>query len=163
MHAKPVAAAFAIAVSLSACQQASDTAATETAVLNALEEVRDRHVEAAVDGKLEQTLATYSDSAVIIPPNDPGAVGKDEVRTWVQRSHDNLNIEQLKISFDNYTLQEELVVAHYRYRWTVAPKDGGEPIRDTGQGLFVFERQPDGAWLIAYDTWNSDGAVEPSD
>lgn len=154
---------LAAAMSFAACQPASETPGAGTADLDALEELRDRHVEAAVEGNLEQTLATYSDSVVLIPPDDPGAVGKDEARAWFQRSYDILDIEQLEMSFDNYTLREELAVAHYRYRWTVAPRDGSEPIRDTGQGLFVFERQPDGAWLIAYDTWNSDGAAEPSD
>lgn len=158
-----LAAVLALALSFVACQPASETPASGPADLSALEEVRDRHVDAAVEGNLEQTLATYTDGVVIIPPDDPGAVGKDEARAWFRHSYDNLDIEQLEMSFDNYTLQEELAVAHYRYRWTVAPRDGGEPIRDTGQGLFVFERQPDGAWLIAYDTWSSDGAAEPSD
>lgn len=162
MRGKPIAAAFAVAVSLSACQQASDTVETQTADLDALQQIRDQHVEAVLTQSVDEELATYSDSAVVIPPNDEGAVGEDEVRAWLQGFFDRFNVEKLDISFEHYTLQEELAVAHYRYSWIVAPKGGGEPVQDTGQGLFVFERQPEGAWMIAYDIWNSDGASETS-
>lgn len=159
MYTKLIAAAFVIALSFSGCQQPPDAVRTGTADLDALEQVRDRHVAAVLNQDVEAGVATYSNGAVVVPPNHPGAVGTEEIRSWLQGTFESFTVEQLEMTFEQYTLQEELAAVHYRYSWAVGPK-GGEPIPDTGQGLFVFERQPDGSWLIAYDLWNSDGTSQ---
>jgi ketosteroid isomerase-like protein len=33
---------------------------------------------------------------------------------------------------------------------------GGEPFQYSGNILLIWQRQPDGSWLIAVDIWNSD-------
>lgn len=159
MRANTPVTALAIALALAACQQPPDAAETDTAVLEALEQVRDRHVDAVLEKDVDEGLATYTGSAVVVPPGNRGAVGAREIRAWMRGFHDTFTVERLEISLADHTVREDLAVAHYRYGWSVAPAGGGEPVRDTGQGLWVFERQADGGWLIAYDLWNSDGGA----
>lgn len=164
MRTQTIAAAIAVAVSFSACQQpSSDSAGDAAATLAALEQVRDQHVAAILGENVEEELATYTESAVVVPPGHQGAVGTQEIRAWLQGTYDSFTVEQLEIDLADHTVQEDLAVAHYRYRWSVAPEGEGEPVPDTGQGLWVLERQPDGRWLIAYDIWNSDGGTAESE
>lgn len=135
-----------------ACQPAEPGGA-----LDELQQVRDQHVDAILEQSVEEELATYTDSAVVVPPDHQGVIGTQEIRPWLQGFFDNFTVEQLEISLADHTVQGDLAVAHYRYSWTLAPAGGGEPVRDTGQGLWVVERQTDGSWLIGYDIWNSDG------
>lgn len=159
MRARFLITMFAIGLALPACQQPADSAGTEAATLDALRQVRDQHVAAVLEENVDAELATYTESAIFIPPGQKGAIGTQEIRAWLQESFDHFTVEHLEIDLANHTVREDLAVAHYRYSWSVAPEGEGEPVPDTGQGLWVFERQPDGSWLIAYDIWNSDGGA----
>ena len=46
--------------------------------------------------------------------------------------------------------------ARMTYTETLTPKAGGEPTEDSGRWLVIYERQPDGAWKIYLEIWNSD-------
>lgn len=162
MRARSSVAAFAVALAFSACQQPSDSAETGTATLEALQEVREQHVNAILEQNVDEELATYTDSAVVVPPDHQGATGTQEIRAWLQGFFDSFSVEQLEIRVADHTAQGDLAVAHYRYSWSVAAVGADEPVRDTGQGLWVLERQPDGSWLIAYDVWNGDGGATDS-
>ena len=41
------------------------------------------------------------------------------------------------------------------YTITLTPKTGGDPIRDDGKYITLYQRQADGTWRMARDTWNS--------
>mgnify|MGYP006299180227 CR=1 FL=1 len=99
----------------------------------------------------------------VVPPDQQGVVGTDEIRAWLQGFFDSFTVDELEISVSDHAIHGDLAVAHYHYSWSLAPAGGGEPVQETGQGLWAFERQPDGSWLIAYDIWNSDGVSEPTD
>lgn len=157
MRARSLITTLVIALALPACQQPSDSAGIEAATLDALRQVRDEHVAAILEENVDAELATYTESAIVIPPGQKGAIGTQEIRDWLQGFFDSFTVEHLEIDLANHTVREDLAVAHYRYSWSVAPEGEGEPVPDTGQGLWVFERQSDGSWLIAYDIWNSDG------
>jgi ketosteroid isomerase-like protein len=43
----------------------------------------------------------------------------------------------------------------YGYELTLTPKDEGDPIIMSGQGIQMFTRRADGTWCLAKDIWNS--------
>ena len=45
------------------------------------------------------------------------------------------------------------------YTITLTPKVGGEAIQDVGKYITIYERRPDGSWLISRDIWNSDNPL----
>ena len=49
-------------------------------------------------------------------------------------------------------------VAIDRHRWVLdsMPKRGGKPVHDEGKAVWIWRRQPDGAWTVARSIWNSD-------
>lgn len=141
---------------------AEEVAAQEASDLEALRELHEEHINAARNKDIEAFMATVTDAFVLLPPGDPGAAGAEAVREWIGAFFESGTIQELEFTSVDYTVDGDWAVAHYRYDWTIAPTSG-EPVNDVGQGLYVYRRQPDGSWLIAYDVWNSDGppAQEP--
>jgi ketosteroid isomerase-like protein len=45
------------------------------------------------------------------------------------------------------------------YTITLTPKAGGDPIRDVGKYITLYQRQADGGWLMARDIWNSNNPL----
>jgi len=96
-----------------------------------------------------------ADDAVLMPPNAPAVIGKDAIRSWNALMSQQFRFQAYK------PVDDELVVAgKWAFRratadWTLAPVAGGEPIRDSGKFIIIYERQPDGSWRVARDIWNS--------
>jgi ketosteroid isomerase-like protein len=42
------------------------------------------------------------------------------------------------------------------------PLAGGDTTEDIGKGLHVYARQPNGAWKLTHDIWNSDRPLTQS-
>jgi ketosteroid isomerase-like protein len=53
----------------------------------------------------------------------------------------------------------ETAFEHVTYTAIMWPGDDRAPIEDVGKGLHVYARQPDGAWKLTHDIWNSDQSV----
>jgi len=47
------------------------------------------------------------------------------------------------------------------YTITLTPKTGGDPIRDVGKYITLYQRQADGSWRMARDIWNSNNPPPP--
>jgi uncharacterized protein (TIGR02246 family) len=106
-------------------------------------------------GDADALAAMYTDDPVLMPQNQPAVTGKETIRALYQSVFDEFTV---KGSGD---LQEVEVAgdwAFYRstYTLTATPKAGGEPLEDTGKGLFIVKRQPDDTWKIARLIANSD-------
>lgn len=148
---------MALALPLLACRPAGDAPADRAADLEAIRQLHAEHIDAALNKDVEAFMATVTDSFVLLPPDDPGAAGAEAVRDWVGAFFENATIQELEFTSMDFVVDGDWAAAHYRYDWTVAPTGEGEPMSDVGQGVYVYRRQPDGGWLIAYDVWNSDG------
>lgn len=154
-------AMIALALPLLSCRSAesdpADQAADRAEDLEAIRQVHEEHMEAVYAKDVDRFMATVTDSFVLMPPNDPGADGAEEVREWSRAFYDNFTIEELEFTSMDYTIHGDWAAIHYRYDWTVVPTGEGQTIEDVGQGLYVYRRQSDGSWKLAYDIWNSDG------
>ena len=114
---------------------------------------------AAAAKDLEQTVAFYSDDAIVLPPNATRAATKETVRNvW----KDVLAAPGLVISWrpSKVKLGHNGAMAWVSGAYELTMNDvGGKPINDRGKYLEVWEKQADGNWKCAADMWNSDLAV----
>jgi len=98
-----------------------------------------------------------SDDHIGMPPNRPALNGIDDCRAFwragfaAAESRFSTTAESLEVVGD---------LAVDRFRWSVdsAPRNGGEPIHDEGKNIWIWRRQPDGAWKLAQAIWNSEPA-----
>ena len=98
----------------------------------------------------------YADGAVRLSANTPMIVGKDAIRAQWQTAYDNVVHKETDIAED-VQVAGDLAVARGVWQATDTPKlPGAAIVQAKGKQIFVYRRQPDGAWKIIADIWNSD-------
>ncbi len=117
---------------------------------------------AAAAKDVAQTIAYYSDDAIVLPPNATSAATKEAIRNvW----KDMFAIPSLVISWQPTRVQVgkfgEMAWVRGTYELTMNDASG-KPIDDRGKYLEVWEKQTDGNWKCAADMWNSDLAASAS-
>jgi ketosteroid isomerase-like protein len=115
-----------------------------------------RWAKAAGTKDVEQTVAFYSDDAIVFPPNEARAATKEAIRTsWKTM----LGNPGLVISWQPNKVQvgkaAEMAWVTGTYELTMNDPSGKQ-INDRGKYLEVWEKQTDGDWKCAADMWNSD-------
>jgi len=111
---------------------------------------------AAAAKDLEQTVAYYSDDAVVLPPNAASAMTKEAIRnTWKDLlASPGLVITRKPTRFE---LAKSGDMAWLSGTYELTMNDAaGSPINDHGKYLEVWEKQPDGNWKCRAEMWNSD-------
>ena len=127
--------------------------------------LRDLDVEwskAAAAKDVEQTVAYYSDNAIVLPPNATSAATKETIRNiW----KDMLASPGLAITWKPARVQlarsGDMGWVSGTYELTMNDASGN-PINDRGKYLEVWEKQTDGNWKCRADMWNSDLAASAS-
>jgi len=117
---------------------------------------------AAAAKDLEQTVAYYSEEAVVLPPNATSAVTKETIRNvW----KDVLAAPGLVITWKSTKVKlgssGDMAWVSGTYELTMNDPSG-TPANDRGKYLEVWQKQPDGNWKCAADMWNSDLAASAS-
>ena len=114
---------------------------------------------AAAAKDVEQTIAYYSDDAIVLPPNATSAATKEAIRNvW----KDMFASPSLVFSWQPTRVQvgKSGEMAWVRGRYELTMNDAsGKPIDDRGKYLEVWEKQTDGNWKCAAGMWNSDLAA----
>jgi len=138
-----------------------DNAGTTRPAERILRDLDAQWSKAAAAKDLEQTVAFYSDDAIVLPPNATRAATKETVRNvW----KDVLAAPGLVISWkpSKVKLGHNGAMAWVSGTYELIMNDAsGKPINDRGKYLEVWEKQADGNWKCAADMWNSDLAVSP--
>jgi ketosteroid isomerase-like protein len=130
---------------------ATDTRADEQAI-NA---VREREVAGFNAGAVDSTLAVFAPNAVLMPPNEPSRTGHDALREWFQNMASQFSISGSYPEAE-VTIAGDRAIERFVGRYTLTPKAGGQPVELRFKGIHIYQRQPDGKWLIVQDVWNSD-------
>jgi uncharacterized protein (TIGR02246 family) len=127
--------------------------------LEALDRLREAHVAALNTGDADAWAACFTVDAVQMPPNYPANVGTEEIRGWsggmlaVFRAEFSLSPEEVQLAGADWAFERGT------YAITLTPRAGGDPIRDAGKYITLYQRQADGAWLMARDIWNSNNPL----
>ena len=134
----------------------SENASNTQLMERVLRDLDGRWSKAAAAKDLEQTVAYYSDDAVVLPPNAASAMTKEAIRnTW----KDLLASPGLVITWKptRVELAKSGDMAWVSGTYELAMNDAaGIPINDHGKYLEVWEKQADGNWKCRADMWNSD-------
>jgi uncharacterized protein (TIGR02246 family) len=140
----------------------SENASNTQPVERTLRDLDARWSKAAAAKDLEQTVAYYSEDAVVLPPNATGAATKEAIRNvW----KDVLAAPGLVITWKpiKVKLGSSGDMAWVSGTYELMMNDpSGKAANDRGKYLEVWEKQRDGNWKCAADIWNSDLAASAS-
>jgi ketosteroid isomerase-like protein len=120
-----------------------------------LRDLDSKWAKVAADKDVEQTIAFYSDDAIVFPPNATSAATKEAIRNgWKEM----LGSPGFVISWQPTKVRVgkggEMAWVSGTYELTMNDSSG-KPINDRGKYLEVWEKQTDGNWKCAADMWNS--------
>jgi ketosteroid isomerase-like protein len=137
----------------------SENASTIQPLERTLRDLDAQWSKAAAAKDLEQTIAYYSDDAIVLPPNATSAATKETVQNvW----KDLLATPGLVITWKPTRMKVgkagEMAWVNGTYELTMNDASG-KSANDRGKYLEVWEKQPDGNWKCTADIWNSDLAV----
>ena len=143
-----------LALAASSGQMSSATNADESAIRSA-----DAQWSKAASAKdLDRTVSFYAPDAVEMPPNVAALVGREAIRTiWNEEFKDPAFSPSWQVKVIEVSRSGDLgyVRGTYEAFYTAA----GARVRDHGKFLTIWKKQPDGAWRVAVDTYNSDAPV----
>ena len=99
------------------------------------------------------SLGYMTDDAVMVPPNQPVVQGRAALEGWMQGMLSAIDVTRATATVDSVRVAGDWAVSHGL--WYVDMMAGGTAMSDTARFVIIWERQPDGAWKVAYDMWNS--------
>lgn len=98
--------------------------------------------------------AFYAPDAVLMPPNQPAIVGRENIRLALQGMMD-AGVTSLKLETLAVGSAGDLAWERARYTLSMTPPEGA-PVQDVGKSLVVYRRQPSGQWQALVDMYSSD-------
>jgi len=130
--------------------------------ITAIKEVLNQYAVAVNTGDLDLWMSLWADDGVQMPPGSPARVGKEQIREGMGPLFDGMNLDITIDRLEETKVYGDLGLTRCTYTLKATPKAGGEEIvvEPDGKALTLYERQPDGSWKIAYDSFNSN--VGPS-
>ena len=142
-------------LTFTACQSSGPASLTE-ADKAAIEASLAEWVKGALANDWAAVAATYTEDAVLMPPNSPIVEGRANIQAYFEgfppvRAMTATNVEVLG--------QGDTAYVRGTYTMTIAAEDA-EAITDTGKYLEVRKKQPDGSWLLHRDMFSSDLAAQ---
>jgi ketosteroid isomerase-like protein len=114
---------------------------------------------ATAGGDFERALAYWTDDAMVLPPDQPAVVGKEEIRAFVQHAASNPGFS---ISWEPELVEVSdsgdmgYMVERNRVTFTDA---SGSLQTHHGKAVTIWRKQPDGTWKCVVDTWNGNPRV----
>jgi len=114
---------------------------------------------AAAAKDVEQTIAFYSDDAIVFPPNAASAATKEAIRNgWKEMLGSPGSVISWQPTKVQVGKSVEMAWVSGTYELTMNDANG-KRINDRGKYLEVWEKQTDGNWKCAADMWNSNLAA----
>jgi ketosteroid isomerase-like protein len=138
-------------------QPVSTRAADEAAV----RQTDENWSKAAQSKKVDDWVAFYSEDAVLLPPNDKKASGKENDRKVIA---DLLALPGLALSWEPAKVEVaqsgDLAYTHGSYQLKTTDAKG-KSSTDRGKTLEIWKKQADGTWKCIADMWSSDLPATP--
>ena len=95
----------------------------------------------------------YTENASLMPPNTGIAEGRAAIRAWMTAFPPVSDFTLTPIEIDG---RGDLAYVRGTYSFKIVGPDGHQVGEDHGKFIEIRRKQPDGAWLIAVDIYNSD-------
>lgn len=123
-------------------------------------EAHGAYVDAINSNDIEKLMAVLTDDIVYQAPGAPEIIGRDAVREWAGAYFAAYRTRWEKTPF-HFTVSGDWAFERYTYKATDTDRKSGAVTTDTGKGINIFHRQPDGKWRVAVDGWSSDKPAVP--
>ena len=134
----------------------ASAADTKSAIEKALRDLDAQWSAAAGAKDLDKTVSFYSDDAIVMPPNAPGATTKEAIRSiWKEVVASPGAALSWKATKVEVAKSGDLACVSGTYEQTTIDASG-KPVTDRGKYVEVWEKQADGKWKCGADIWNSD-------
>lgn len=151
-------AALLAAATLVACARSQPQRPSTAEDEAAIAEFNARYLKAINDGDSATLASLTTPEHIMIPPGRPPIVGKEA------NDAANARVAQTSRIEETWSPQETVIsgdLAYQRGTFTVAatPKAGGTTRNMSGTFLRIYKRQPDGAWRMVRDMFNTDQPV----
>ncbi|MBC7833703.1 MAG: nuclear transport factor 2 family protein [Phycisphaerales bacterium] len=152
----PSAFVSAAAVFMVGCATSSDRRTNDGASSASMAHAaHEAYVNAINSNNLDAVLAMLTDDVVFMAPHEPRLVGKAAVRPWAEGYLGAFRIHWEKTTLE-FVVSGEWAFEQYAYKCTDTPRSGGPAVHDSGKGINIYHRDPDGTWRVARDAWSSD-------
>ena len=132
-----------------------DPAVAEGSDIEAIKGLHPRRLEAAAAVDIDAFLGFMTDDAAMMPPDAPAIAGHEALRSYFEEAFNAFEFDVRKPVSD-VTVIGDWAFEDYTYELTMTPRAGGQPITESGKGMFVYRRGTDGQWRVARDVWNHD-------
>ena len=110
----------------------------------------------AVNGSdLPGVMGVWSADGLLMPPHHPTVRGRMAITDYFEQLF-RLGRFVFEFTASEVEVAGDLAIERVEYRASFFPTGGGDPSRDVGKGLHVFQRHPKGEWRLVMDIWNSD-------
>ena len=124
-----------------------------TADIAGIESVQQRFVAGLLGQDFDALVALYTEDAVFMPPNQPAVRGRAALRTWMAAFP---RVTACKLNTERIEGRADLAYVRGSFEMTLQPEGAPGPVTSRGKFLEIRRRQPDGAWLLEADIFNSD-------
>ncbi len=140
------------------CAPTTDVEADEAAI----RETTNEWMNAANAKDVERLVDLYAADASLFPPNAPLVTGKGAIGTvWSEFIESPGFATSLQTTKVEISRAGDLAYMVGTFEDTMNDPEGN-PVTDRGKWVVTLKKQPDGAWKIVADIWNSDLPATPA-
>ena len=99
--------------------------------------------------------ALVTEDAVLMPPHEQPVVGRQAIIEWFAGVVRQARTTGVDVPQREVIIAGDMAIERGSFVWKVAPVDGGAEIENRGSFLAVWQRQPNGPWVLMRNIWNS--------
>ena len=123
--------------------------------LTAIAEVRDKLLQAYFDNDVSGIFSVLTGDHLTMAPNTSAMPNDDALMRWHQDRIDVFSAEA-DHTVEEVVLDGDLAVERWSSIVRLTPHEGGEVVEDVLKGIWVWQRQAEGVWLILWSSFSSD-------
>ena len=129
----------------------TSTHETDVALIH---ELWNEYASALIAGDMESWISLWIRGGIEMSEAGLLLSGTEQIRAASQPVMDLFDME-VTISPQGVRTLGDWAYSYGTYKHVMTPKEGGEPISNTGMFLTIFEKQTNGSWKIAITCCNS--------
>jgi ketosteroid isomerase-like protein len=104
---------------------------------------------------LDKATNAFADDGVLLPQNQPSAVGHEAIRKNLEGL---FSLPNLKVGWTpvRIVVSKSGDIGYTSGAYNISFTNGGKTVNDTGKYLTIWKAQKDGTWKVAVDMFNTD-------
>ncbi len=123
-------------------------------LLEAVGQVRDRHIAAANSGDVEAAVSLFGETGVFLPPGQSALQGAAAIRSWFTYVFANFVLHDFALQPGAVEQHGDIAIEHGDWTAAFQPKDGSPGQPGGGTYLTVYARVSDGTVRVIRDAFN---------